>query len=612
MTDRRPGERGERVAPESALERADENAPECAPECAPEGRASHDVEGERLTGGISRRQFLGGAAALAAGLALPAWPGVTDAAAAGSGEGHGATATHRPNLVILITDQERYPMHWPEGWAREHLRNRERLARHGLTFRRAFCAASMCSPSRASIFTGVYPPEHGVTEVLQFGEDEPEISQDTLQPTRQNLATLLRSAGYDVQYRGKWHMSKDPSGTLAVQSRRDLADFGFKGWLTPDAGGDESSAMFGGGTPDYDHLTARQAASFLRSADPHARRPFALIVCLVNPHDVMGCPKTWFDQCYPGSPSAPVHGNYADVYPDCVDQGIGMPSTWDEPLDRNYKPACQKQSTVMWSMGLEPILSEQRRSEYVNFYAYLHRRSDHEMGVVLDALEDNGDLRDRTIVVRLSDHGEMGLAHGLMREKGYNAYEETMHVPLVFSNPVLFPRAVRTDALASTIDLMPTLARLADAPDRGSYPFRGRDLTPVIRDAVRHPRRPTREVQDSVLFTTDETIGTRISRKWQKEPVIKQPAHIRCIRERDWKFALYFDPDNPFDPDYRCYELYDLASDPQELHNMGDPANTEYYDRAKVLEMYGKLVERMAETHTTPGEGPMPGAPAGV
>jgi len=108
-------------------------------------------------------------------------------------------------------------------------------------------------------------------------------------------------------------------------------------------------------------------------------------------------------------------------------------------------------------------------------------------------------------------------------------------------------------------------------------------------------------VQDSVLFTTDETIGTRISRKWQKEPVIKQPAHIRCIRERDWKFALYFDPDNPFDPDYRCYELYDLANDPHELHNMGDPANTEYYDRAKVLEMYGKLVERMAETHTTPG-----------
>ena len=496
-------------------------------------------------------------------------------------------------------------MHWPDGWARDHMPNRRRLARHGLTFRRAFCAASMCSPSRASLFTGVYPPEHGVTEVLQFGADEPEISQGTLQPSRRNMATLLRSAGYDVQYRGKWHMSKDPSGTLAVQSRRDLERFDFEGWLTPDAGGDQSSALFGGGTADYDHLTAKQAAAFLRKADPCSPRPFALVVCLVNPHDVMGCPKTWFDPCYPGSPSDVIHKNYADQYPECVDQGIDLPSTWDERLADNFKPDCQRQSTVMWSIGLEPIVSPQRMREYVNFYAYLHRRSDEEMGLVLDALEANGDLRDRTVVIRTSDHGEMGLAHGGMREKGYNAYEETMHVPLVVSNPVLFPRAVHTDALASTIDLMPTLATLADAPHPALHRLRGRDLTPIIRDAVRHPRTPTRKVQDSVLFTTDETIGTRTSHAWQKEPVIKQPAHIRCIREQDWKFAMYFDPANPDDPTSRRYELYDLAADPTELHNMADPANLQYHDQAKADEMYGKLVDRMAETHTTP-EAPTP------
>ena len=60
-------------------------------------------------------------------------------------------------------------MHWPDGWADANLPNRTRLARHGLTFTNAFCAASMCSPSRATIFTGVYPAEHGVTEVLQDG-----------------------------------------------------------------------------------------------------------------------------------------------------------------------------------------------------------------------------------------------------------------------------------------------------------------------------------------------------------------------------------------------------------------------------------------------------------
>jgi choline-sulfatase len=295
-----------------------------------------------------------------------------------------------------------------------------------------------------------------------------------------------------------------------------------------------------------------------------------------------------------------VHKNYADQYPECVDQDIDLPPTWDEVLRRNFKPDCQWQSTEMWSLGLEPIRSEQRMREYVNFYAYLHRRCDEEMGLVLDALEGNSDLLDRTIVIRTSDHGEMGLAHGGMREKGYNAYEETMHVPLVVSNPVLFPHAVHTDALASTIDLMPTLATLADAPHVGRYHLRGRDLTPVIRDAVRHPDKPTRQVQDSVLFTTDETIGTRVSHAWQQEPVIKQPAHIRCIREQDWKFALYFDPANPDDTTSQRYELYDLAEDPLELSNRGDPANTAAYDGAKVAEMRGKLVDRMAQTHTTP------------
>ena len=546
--------------------------------------------------GLSRRQFLGGAAALAAGLALPGLTGAADVADAREAHGSG-TPSRRPNIVILMTDQERFPQHWPAGWAREHLPNRQRLARHGLTFRRAFCAASMCSPSRASIFTGLFPAENGVTEVLQFGTDPDETDQVTLHPSKQNMAKLLESAGYNVQYRGKWHMSKDPSGTQAVQSRRDLERYHFKGWLTPDAGGDESSAMFGGGTADYDRLTAQQAAAFLRAADPRSSTPFALVVSLVNPHDVMGCPKTWLDPS--ASDIRPYKGsaNYADDGRKATHQGIGLPSTCYEILRDNHKPDCQWQSTKMWSLGLDPVIEHDKMLEYVNFYAYLHRRSDEDMGLVLDALEANGDLNDRTIVIRLSDHGEMGLAHGGMREKAYNAYEETMHVPLVISNPQLFPRAVRTDALASTVDLMPTLATLADVPRPGRWTFRGRDLTPIIRDAVKHPSKPTRRVQDTVMYTTDETLGTKTSRWWQKDPVITQPAHIRAIREEHWKFATYFDPGHPAE---RRYELYDLANDPHELHNMGAPLNAEWYDGAKVEEMQEKLAARMAETHTTP------------
>jgi arylsulfatase A-like enzyme len=581
------------------------------------GWVRDEGDGEPDERGLSRRQFVGGAAALAAGLMLPAalaGPAgaggsaeASSAGAAGSAEASSAGAagsaeasadeggrgkpSRRPNIIILMTDQERVPMHWPDGWADANLPNRKRLARHGLTFTNAFCAASMCSPSRATIFTGVYPAEHGVTEVLQQGAAN--AGQHTLQPSRKNLADLLAAAGYDVQYRGKWHLSKDPSGTTFVQSRHDLEHYRFRGWQPPDAGADQSAAMLGGGTADWDGLTADQAASFLRGADPKAARPFALIVSLVNPHDIMGCPPTWLQPSLSDIPPYEGTANYADVYPACVEQGIRQPSTVDEVLRANHKPHCQWESTEMWTGLLGQVRTPERMREYVNFYAYLHKRSDEDMGTVLDALEGNKGLWDRTIVIRMADHGEMGLAHGGMRQKAYNAYEETLHVPLVVSNPRLFPKAVETDCLASTVDLMPTLASLADVPKKGDWTFRGRDLSPIIRSLADDPTRPAKPVQDSVVFTTDEIVGTGQD---GQAVIVHQPAHIRCIREARWKFAMYFDPSGAADPEY---ELYDLASDLDELRNMGAPDGP-YFDAAKVAEMQQKLAVRMRETGTTP------------
>ena len=582
--------------PEDGLPSAD------APSSADAGPS--DYAGQPEDRGLSRRRFVGGAAALVAGLALPAAlagpaaaAGGADAAAGGRGAAGGGRGkpSRRPNIVVLMTDQERVPMHWPAGWAEQNLPNRARLARHGLTFNNAFCAASMCSPSRATIFTGVYPAEHGVTEVLQEGSGAEQTDQHTLQPTRKNLADLLAKAGYDVQYRGKWHMSKDPSGTMFVQSRRDLEHYRFGGWLPPDAGADQTAAMLGGGTADWDGLTARQAAEFLRAADPKASRPFALIVSLVNPHDIMACPPTWEQASASDIPPYQGTANYADQYPECVTQGIGLPFTWDERLSQNHKPACQPESTAMWSVRLGTVRSPEKMRDYVNFYAYLHKRSDEDMGTVLDALEADKALWEKTIVIRLSDHGEMGLAHGGMREKAYNAYEETLHVPLVVANPKLFPKAASTDCLASTVDLLPTLAGLAGVSGLESWGLRGRDLSPVVRSVAEHPGRPAQGVQDSVLFTTDETVGSRPPGSTDAS-LVRQPAHIRCIREARYKFAMYFDPSGEAEPEY---ELYDLEDDPDELRNMGAPDGP-YYDAAKVAEMQQKLAARMAQTGTTP------------
>jgi choline-sulfatase len=534
--------------------------------------------------GLTRRQFVQSGAALAAGIALPHLP--TTEVSTASEKAHPGGLLKRPNFVIIITDQERYPQHWPDGWGDENLPNRKRLAQHGLTFSRAFCASSMCSPSRASIFTGLYPARHGVTEVLEYNTGDSDYTyQSTLQPSTPNMASLLASAGYNVQYRGKWHISKDPTGTVGVQSTRDLEQYGFLGWLPPDSGLDEKATGFGGGDTDYDTLYAEQAAAFLEQADPHSRTPFALIVAFANPHDVMAYPKTWNEPSYSDIEPYKGSNNYGKYASGCFDQGISLPSTWNESLGTNLKPLAQPRSTAMWSIGLGPISEPKAMMEYVNFYAYLHKVSDEHIGTVLDALEANRRLRDNTIVIRFADHGEMGLAHGGMRQKAYNAYEETIHIPLVISNPKLFPGPVQADALASLIDLMPTLATLADVPHRGNLP--GCDLTPVIQDAVRHPDGPPRPVQDSILFTTDETLG---------EQIIGQPSHIRCLREADWKFVMYFDPGH-VEPS--VYELYNLKDDPLEQHNMAAPDGP-YYNPEKVAEMQIKLDRKMAETGTTP------------
>ncbi|MGZ5315728.1 MAG: sulfatase-like hydrolase/transferase, partial [Solirubrobacterales bacterium] len=70
-----------------------------------------------------------------------------------------------PNILLLITDQQRQPRHWPDdpGWLRELTPNDHALAATGLTFDNAFCNTAMCSPSRATLLTGTYPAQHGVT-----------------------------------------------------------------------------------------------------------------------------------------------------------------------------------------------------------------------------------------------------------------------------------------------------------------------------------------------------------------------------------------------------------------------------------------------------------------
>lgn len=525
----------------------------------------------------SRRQFFAAGAALAGAAAL----GATTSSRAAAEPGR---MVRRPNIVLFITDQERKPMHWPSGWADRNLPNRRRLINHGLSFENAFCAAAMCSPSRSTFFTGKYPAEHGVTSTLtEGGTVSP--TEPTLPVGEQNIAKLLRSAGYRVHYRGKWHMSKGADG--GGPSPADVARYGFEGWRAPDFGGDTEPGNFGGGCADHDGDVTRQAVDFLRTEATADDAPFALIVSLANPHDILSFPKSWDSRqgdC----------DNYASAAPRAFHQGIPLPPSFEENLRTNFKPTAQVQSRLLLAGALGPLPTARQATDYANFYAYLHTVVDQRLGEVLDALAANPAVNKKTVVVRISDHGELGMSHGGLRQKTFNAYEETLRVPLIVSNPVMFPQPVRTQALASLVDLMPTLATLADVPDRSAWTFRGTDLTPVIADAVARPGSPSAEVQDDVLFTFDD-VNTASP---DGQNIVRAPNHIRAVRDRQWKYTVYFDPSGAV-PSQR--ELYDLHADPNELVNLADPRNPAGFRPDQVVVMEAKLQAAMARTHTAAG-----------
>lgn len=524
---------------------------------------------------LSRRGFLAAAGLTAAGVAA------RGSAAVRAEPRRAGSMISRPNIILFITDQERAPMHWPKNWAARHLPNRQRLVRHGLTFENAFTAAAMCSPSRSTFFTGKYPAEHGVTSTLtEGGTVSP--TEPTLSPNEQNMARLLRSAGYRVHYRGKWHMSKGSDG--GGPSPADIADFGFDGWRAPDFGGDTKPGNFGGGCADHDGTVTAQSVKFLREEAAAADTPFALIVSLANPHDILSYPHSWNQQMGDCD-------NYGSV-PGAFRQGIDLPASYSENLLFNHKPSAQVQSQLLLAGALGLLPTAHDAKNYANFYAYLHKVVDANLGQVLDALEANPGVRDRTVVMRISDHGEMGMSHGGLRQKTFNAYEETLRVPLIVSNPVMFPQATSTRSLVSLVDLMPTLATLADVPEPGAWTFRGADLTPIISDAVAYPANPTASVQSSVLFTFDD----ENTASPDGQDIVRAPNHIRAIRDKRWKYTVYFDPAGRERPQR---ELYDLRNDPHELRNLADPAVPGYAPK-QVAAMDTKLKKRMTETATTP------------
>ena len=140
--------------------------------------------------------------------------------------------------------------------------------------------------------------------------------------------------------------------------------------------------------------------------------------------------------------------------------------------------------------------------------------------MVLDALDAHGLTRD-TIIFRTADHGELAFSHNLI-EKCYTLYSEVVNLPLIISNPVMFPEPQVTDALWTQVDLTATIAELAGTEKIGV----GVSQVPVLHN-------PKTQVRDDVVYFMDDAFGSSI-------PLTTPASHLRALLNDRYSYGVYF------------------------------------------------------------------------
>jgi choline-sulfatase len=355
---------------------------------------------------------------------------------------------------------------------------------------------------------------------------------DNATPLRSDIPTwahMLRAAGYEVVLSGKQHfVGADQHHGFEAQLARDLhAESAHPIFLWDDGIREAaqpwpSLAQAGPGTTteiEVDDQVEAAALAFLR--DPARKdRPWALNVSFIAPHFPFVVPQ-----------------RYWDMYPP---EDVDLPSIPPGHLERQH-PVYQRMRTMYGMIDFEEDLVRRGRAGYYGLITYL----DDKIGELLAALEEQG-LDGDTLVVYVSDHGEMAGEHGMWRKS--NFYEHSSRIPLILRWPGHLPQGRRVPEVVSLVDLVATLVDAAGAPVPG--PLAGESLLALAR-------------------------GDLEEGAWKDEAFAAYLAHgvagpMAMLRRGRYKLNVSLG-----DPP----ELYDVEADPEELHDLApDPAHQEVLD----------------------------------
>jgi len=493
-------------------------------------------------------------------------------------------ATEKPqNLIVFIRDQVKPEDLWlPRDWAKDNLPTRQWLLNNGLSFENAFTNTAMCTSARSTFFTGKYPAQHEVELVLSDIENPILDSQIQLNPDLPTLGNVLGDLGYDVSFFGKAHLSKTFTTKDGEVVYQDMNQYDFKDWQGPDAGQDMLPENAGGGYANNDGRYINQATTWLNNRiDSGNTKPFAMVVSLVNPHDVLAYPLTWGE----GDPSEffgyskeMIKGDI-NILPPTVDEPITGSITADGyDFSGNYKPQIQREWLRAQPLA-QPLPTDQLKLNYLNFYGNLMKIADSQMGEVIKAL-DSKDQINNTIFVSTADHGEMGMSHGGMVQKMFNAYEESIKVPMIWSNPRYFKGGQKSEALVSHVDFLSTVANFygASRENISNYDLRGVDYSSILERASSKSslNHENLNVQSSILYTYDDIYAGQdplnsIPQGSWDHGILPGPNRIQAVRTKDYKYVRYYSADETYEPKNWQGELYDLRPNGGDYYPNIDP-----------------------------------------
>ncbi|MCD4783980.1 MAG: sulfatase-like hydrolase/transferase [Candidatus Eremiobacteraeota bacterium] len=514
------------------------------------------------------------------------------------------------NILFILTDQERYFNEYPKGLK---LPAREWMMNNGVTFTNHQICASMCTPSRAAILTGLHTPDNGMFDNANY----PYIK--SLSPDLTTTGDMLRQSGYYTAYKGKVHLSNEMEpGDTEKYFNNAMEPYGFSdyNYLGDDYGhewgGYHNDASFTGDSIKW----LRAKGNDLRDK----KKPWFLSVNLVNPHDIMyfnadSSNENVQDNGHLPAPAlrAPDNSMYEKIW------NYPLPKSALQPIKEKGRPLAHYEYVETFDLMLGKVQNDREHWErYQDYYLNCIKNADMDMERLLNELKAQG-LIENTIIVFTSDHGEMAGAHG-MKGKGPFAYREHINVPLIIVHPD-GPKGKVCNALTSHVDLAPTLVALSGVSDDKKAEITkglpGHDLTPLLSDPE---KAGIRDIRDSMLFTycgistldhnffkkTMEIIekegSDNLKEKLQKAGVkldLNKRGFVRTVFDGRYKYSRYFAPTQHNAPrtmeqilKYNDIELFDLEKDPDEMVNLGvDPEKNKDLI-LKMNEKLNKIIEK--------------------